>query len=252
MTTTAVLPAYNEAKTVGDVVDAAEGANLVDHVLVVDNGSTDDTGRVAKEHGAEVIFHPQGGKGEAMAAGVAATAAGLLVFLDTDLTGLRPTHVDKLVAAVTVGGADMSSGLVDRGSAKNWFILNLLPRLNGQRALRRELFESLSLEDIAGYRVEAALNSRARELGLTVEQFVLDGVFHRTKEEKLDSSAQGWAKKVGMLATAMGAYVAYWTIRRRRQGQSGVEEHINEAIEDTVGDTVDDAVSETVTNEGAG
>ncbi len=213
----AIIPAYNEEQTVGDVVDAAREAALVDEVLVVDNGSDDDTALVAEQHRARVVRHPDGGKGHAMKAGVESTDAPVIVFLDADLTGLRPDHVDRLVGAVTVGGAGMSLGLFDRGPVQNRIFLNALPKLTGERAMRRELFESLDPRDIEGYKVEAALNSRATELGLDVRAFVLDGMFHRTKEEKEASPAKGWAKKVGMLATAVGAYVTYWTIRRYRR-----------------------------------
>lgn len=213
---TAIIPAYNEERTIGRVIEVAERANLVDEIIVVDNGSTDATGEVAAQHGAHVVDHPEGGKGHAMAAGVEATDTDVIVFLDADLIGLRPDHVDRLVAAVTVGGAGMSLGLFDRGPVKNRIFLNALPKLTGERALRRELFESLDPRDIEGYRVEAALNSRAAELGVPVRSFVLDGMFHVTKEEKMKSPAEGWAKKVAMLATAIGAYASYWTIRRLR------------------------------------
>lgn len=212
----AIIPAYNEEQTVGDVVDVAKRASLVDEVIVVDNGSDDETARIADEHGARVIRHPEGGKGHAMKAGVDATDAPVIVFLDADLTGLRSDHVDRLVGAVTVGGAGMSLGLFDRGPVQNQIFLNALPKLTGERAMRRELFESLDPRDIEGYKVEAALNSRAAELGLDVRSFVLDGMFHRTKEQKEASPAKGWAKKITMLGTAVGAYVTYWTIRRYR------------------------------------
>jgi glycosyltransferase involved in cell wall biosynthesis len=213
----AIIPAYNEEQTVGRVIDVAPAAQLVGEVIVVDHGSSDATGAVAEEHGARLVTHPEGGKGHAMAAGVDATDADVIVFLDADLTGLRADHVDRLVAAVTIGGAGMSLGLFDRGPVQNRIFLNALPKLTGERALRRELFESLDPRDIEGYRVEAALNSRAAELGVPVRAFVLDGMFHVTKEEKLESPAEGWAKKLAMLATAIGAYASYWTIRRLRE-----------------------------------
>jgi glycosyltransferase involved in cell wall biosynthesis len=214
---TAIIPAYNEEETVGAVIEVAKKASLVDEVIVVDNGSDDRTSEVAREHGATLINHPEGGKGHAMAAGVEAAKTDVIVFLDADLTGLRPDHVDRLVGAVTIGGAGMSLGLFDRGMPLNRIFLNVLPKLTGERALRRELFESLDPRDIEGYKVEAALNSRAAELGVPVRAFVLDGMFHVTKEEKEETPAKGWAKKIGMLLTAVGAYASYWTIRRLRE-----------------------------------
>ncbi|HEX2029640.1 MAG TPA: glycosyltransferase [Nitriliruptorales bacterium] len=212
-----IIPAVNEESTVGAVVDAARAAHLVDEVIVVDNGSTDRTAAEAKQHGAQVVVEPRGGKGGAMAAGVRATDAEVICFLDADLTGLRPDHVDRLVGAVSSGHAGMSLGLFDRGPVLNPAFLHVLPKLTGERAMRRELFESLDPDDIEGYRVEATLNSRAAQLGVEVQAFVLDGMFHRTKEVKERSRARGLAKKAGMLGTAAGAYLAYWAWRRRHE-----------------------------------
>jgi glycosyltransferase involved in cell wall biosynthesis len=53
--TLAVVPAYNEAETIGPVIDGT--AQHVDRVLVVDDGSTDETPRIARDHGATVLEH---------------------------------------------------------------------------------------------------------------------------------------------------------------------------------------------------
>ena len=51
----AVIPAYNEADTIGPVIDGTR--DHVDKVVVVDDGSSDGTARIAREHGASVIEH---------------------------------------------------------------------------------------------------------------------------------------------------------------------------------------------------
>ena len=99
------------------------------------------------------MYEPVPGKGEAMRAGVAAVdRADVIVFLDADLVGLRPKHVDRLVRDVTGRGADMACGLFDRGPLANPIFLRHLPVLTGQRAVRRELFELLDDADVRGYR----------------------------------------------------------------------------------------------------
>src|SRR5688572_18684361 len=62
----AIIPARNEAETIGPVVLAARGARSVGEVIVVDNGSTDDTGAIAAANGARVVHESMPGKGEAM------------------------------------------------------------------------------------------------------------------------------------------------------------------------------------------
>ena len=213
--TTAVIPAWNEAETIGAVVYAALDADLVDDVVVVDNASTDATPAVAAAHGALVVHETRPGKGEAMRAGVAAApAAAVIVFLDADLVGLRPGHIDSLVAAVVDGRAAMACGLFDRGPVANPIFLAGLPVLSGQRALRRAMFEQLDLADVHGYRVEAALNSLVAQRGLVRHDEVLPGLWHRTKEEKLASPVVGHATKLAMLASACWSYLRFAVARR--------------------------------------
>ena len=219
--TVAVIPAWNEATTVGAVVYAALDARLVDDIIVVDNGSNDATASVAAPHGARVVHEPAGGKGEAMRAGVAAAPdAEIIVFLDADLVGLRPHHVDGLVASVLSGDADMACGLFDRGPVVNPIFLEGLPVLTGQRALRRSLFEQLDLRDVRGYRVEAALNSLVARQGMCRRDHVLPGLWHRTKEEKLRNPVIGFAVKVVMLASACWSYTRFALAHRPVQPAS--------------------------------
>jgi glycosyltransferase involved in cell wall biosynthesis len=212
-----IIPAYNEAATVGEVVRVASRAWLVDEVVVVDDGSRDGTAEVAAAHGARVVTAGHRGKGQSLLAGARATDADILVLLDADLTGLRPDHVDSLARAVADEDAAMALGLFDRGSRLNWVFLRLLPRLTGERALRRELLLSLDPADVRGYRVEAALNSSAAEQGGAVRAFVCDGMFHRRKEEKERSTLVGFARKLAMLSVATWEYLAF---RLRRPGRT--------------------------------
>ena len=212
--TAAIIPAWNEAATIGAVVFAALDAPSVDEVVVVDNASSDATAAVAAAHGARVVREPTPGKGQAMRAGVAAVPdADVVVFLDADLVGLRPDHIDGLVAAVRSGEADMACGLFDRGPVANPIFLASLPVLTGQRALRRALFDQLDDADVAGYRVEAALNSLVAQQGLVRRDEVLDGLWHRTKEEKLANPVVGFATKLAMLATACWSYLRFAVVR---------------------------------------
>ena len=95
--------------------------------------------------------------------------------------------------------------------------LRLLPRLTGERALPRDVLLSVDPADARGYRIEAALNSLVAERGGVVRAFVLDGMFHRPKEEKERSVLMGFAHKVGMLTVAVWEYLAYRLRRLRRR-----------------------------------
>ncbi len=76
MRTVAVIPAYNESSTIGSVIDGT--SRYVDEVVVVDDGSSDDTAAIAREHGAHVVTHVfNTGVGGAVRTGIVRNSARL-------------------------------------------------------------------------------------------------------------------------------------------------------------------------------
>jgi glucosyl-3-phosphoglycerate synthase len=109
-TISVVLPAHNEAATVGVIVEMVRETlmrrhPLVDELVVVDSCSTDATAEVAKAAGARVIRQNEVlghlptlmGKGEALWKGLSATSGDLVAFVDADLIGCPPTFVTGLL-----------------------------------------------------------------------------------------------------------------------------------------------------------
>lgn len=106
-TISVVLPALNEAKTVGAVIETITPmlGGLVDELIVLDSGSTDDTEAQAVAAGARVVHRedvlpaipPQPGKGEALWRSLAATSGDIVVFIDSDLIDPDPMFVPRLV-----------------------------------------------------------------------------------------------------------------------------------------------------------
>jgi glycosyltransferase involved in cell wall biosynthesis len=107
----AIIPAFNEAGTIARVVEGVRGA--VQHVLVVDDGSTDGTAAIARSAGAEVIEHGSNrGKGHAIRSALAALAARdytHALLLDGDMQHL-PDEAPRLLAAAAESGADVVLG----------------------------------------------------------------------------------------------------------------------------------------------
>src|SRR5579864_4156440 len=115
----AVVAAYNEAGALGPVV--AELAPVVDRVVVVDDGSADDTRAVALAHGAEVLVHRINlGQGAALQTGILyalASGAELIVTFDADGQHM-PEDVARMVEALWSTGADIAIGSRFLGSTE--------------------------------------------------------------------------------------------------------------------------------------
>jgi len=98
-----VIPARNEADTVGGVVTALAARPCVAEVIVVDNGSWDGTAEAATEAGAIVVKEPEPGMGRALKAGFAAAACAWVVKIDADLESFEPGLVEALAEAREAG-----------------------------------------------------------------------------------------------------------------------------------------------------
>ncbi|MDA8066510.1 MAG: glycosyltransferase family 2 protein [Thermaerobacter sp.] len=181
-----VIPAYNEEKTLGAVLDVLHQVELIDDILVVSDGSTDGTVQVAKEHRARVLeLQPNRGKGGAMQAGVKATFADVVLFLDADLMGLKPEHVRDLLRPVLQGEVDMSVGVFDGGRPITDLSQAMAPYLSGQRAVRRHVLESLFDLDLSRFGAEVALTRFFKRRGARWAEVALTDMTHVMKEEKL-------------------------------------------------------------------
>ena len=188
-----VLPARNEASTVGAIVrrireELVDSIGLVDEVLVMDSRSTDATAAIAARAGAEVFevdavlpaFGRRDGKGEAMWKSLAVTTADLLVFVDADLSDFTADWVTALVGpllahpevdlvkaaydrSLTLHGqtSPTGGGRVTELTARpilnaHWpELAGILQPLAGEYAARRTVLEQVPF--VCGYGVEIGL-----------------------------------------------------------------------------------------------
>lgn len=150
-----IIPAKNESRTIERVVRAAARLEEVCEVLVVNDGSTDDTAKKAELGGARVISHPYSmGNGASIKSGSRAAIGEILVFMDGD--GQHdPEQIEDLVSEIR-GGADLVVGARNaEGQANlgrslanrfyNWFAstisgFDILDLTSGFRATRADRF----------------------------------------------------------------------------------------------------------------
>jgi glycosyltransferase involved in cell wall biosynthesis len=172
--TAVVIPAHNEADTIALTLLATDTQSVSDRVVVADN-CTDLTASVARALGARVIEITAGDKGSAMAAGVAAVADDLVLFLDADLRGLRPVHVEALATFAPLDG--MVVGLRDGAKSSG------LPPISGERRLPTKFAKKLKLAGL-GYRAELAIDAAVAKAGLAHRHYAMKGVTNPTREAR--------------------------------------------------------------------
>lgn len=177
-----IIPALNEEESVGQVV-AEVPRDLVNEVIVVDNGSTDHTAAAAQAAGARVVREERRGYGYACAAGVASAGGrfDVLVFMDGDgsddaaqtgavVAPIRDQDADLVLGSRVLGRAARGA-LLPHQRLGNWLVARLVRLLTGQRitdlpplkAIRRPVLAELGMREMTyGWTVEMVVKCARR------------------------------------------------------------------------------------------
>lgn len=196
-----IIPAYNEERTIAQVLQPAVDANVFKEIILVDDGCTDGTVRVFKEfeerlyqHGApgvalpefRLVTHPYNmGKALAMRDGFNLASGEIVVFLDADLLGLKAEHIRKLLEPLVSGRKYRASlGVFSGGRTTTTLAQKISPFISGQRACFKEDLKDFKSWERVGFGIETAINRYLQEKDLLVRVVELDGVSQVMKEEK--------------------------------------------------------------------
>jgi glycosyltransferase involved in cell wall biosynthesis len=170
-----VIPARNEALTVGGIVKSFLGSANCGKIIVIDDGSVDHTKHAALACGAIVIEGPKEGKGQAVKVGLEYVSTETVVFCDADLTGFTSEHAQKLlgpwpVEGVIIGVPDFTPNMPWAHRIKDSEVWGMV---SGQRCVPTELVKGL---DLHGYAMEVQINRAASKANLPIIMYRLRGV----------------------------------------------------------------------------
>jgi glycosyltransferase involved in cell wall biosynthesis len=181
VTVSAIVPVYNEEKTVSKVVKVLLSNACFREVICVNDGSSDRSLRELEKFGDRIeliSFAENQGKGQAMAEGIERAKGDLVVFIDADLTNLTDDHIETLLSPILGKEADAVLGYAKRGEMPN-----LAAHLTGQRAYCREdLVPFLNQIASSRFGVEVLLNDVFKEK--RVVMVPLQDLIGLTKAEK--------------------------------------------------------------------
>ncbi len=202
---TAIIPAYNEADRIGSVLDVMTTYADFFEIIVVDDGSSDDTEKIVSQY--DVIYIKNKinkGKGYSMDIGVQRAGGDVILFVDADVIGLTHDIIDSIVNPVIAGDVDMFIAMRNRKIYYLHSILVFIPLLGGERAVTKELWNKLPMYYKNRFRVEAGLNFYAEYYGNGFKYKVFKGLSQVIKEKKY-GFIQGLRQRISMIANVISA-----------------------------------------------
>ena len=189
MKVSVIIPAYNEEETVATVVEVIKKVSFVDEIIVVNDGSSDNTEAEALKAGATVINHEVNkGKGEALYTGYKEAECDIIAFIDADIHNLTSQKVEAMIRPILEGKTDITktkfareSGRVTELTAKpllNFFFpeISFEQPLSGQFAAKKEILKKINFEK--DYGVDVGIVIDADVLGISIMEVDIGAIEH--------------------------------------------------------------------------
>jgi glycosyltransferase involved in cell wall biosynthesis len=204
MSVTTIIPAYNEEKYISNVLKSLQNVEEITQIIVVSDGSTDNTVQEALNWGVQVIALPENiGKGGALTIGLQYSLEDIVLFLDADLLGLTEQHILDLISPVINGQAEMTIGIFENGRLATDVAQVISPYLSGQRCIKKGCLEQIEDLALSGFGAETVLTHYAQQKKIPTVYVQLPKMSHVMKEEKL-GLVKGFAYRMKM----------YWEIAK--------------------------------------
>lgn len=182
---TAIVPTWNEAPRIKKVLDVLVTYPNFKEVIVIDDGSTDNTEQIVKQYNVRYIKNETNrGKGFSMDRAVQEAATEIIFFCDADVSGITHHVIDQITRPVLERKVDMFIGMRNRKIYFVHAVMAIVPLVGGERALTKTLWEKIPNYYKHYFRIEAGLNFYAKYYGDGFDYKVFKGMSQVIKEKK--------------------------------------------------------------------
>ncbi|MDP7116269.1 MAG: glycosyltransferase [Candidatus Woesearchaeota archaeon] len=193
MKVTCILPVYNEGKTVGNVLKVLVNSKMLDNILIINDGSKDNSAKEVKKFKSKKIkfvnLKKNMGKGNAIREGIKGLKTDIVFMCDADLIRFKEQNINEIINPVIKGQVEMCMGIKDNPVRGFTFIYYVF-QLAGERAMKYKDFKKIMSNPlIEGWGIESVINRYYKDRKLKVRQVGMKGVTHilRAKKEGLSS-----------------------------------------------------------------
>jgi len=156
----AIVPVFNEEKTISKVINTLLKNNLIDEVICINDGSTDKSMEILNQYKGkiEVIdLKKNYGKGFALSVGIKQAKGEIVAFIDADLTNLSDDHIRELLTPIL---DNETRGVVGYPSSVRWSLVNPISNFSGERAYyRKDLISHIEEMAETRFGIEVFLNN---------------------------------------------------------------------------------------------
>jgi glycosyltransferase involved in cell wall biosynthesis len=195
---TCIIAAHNEEKRIENVLKVISGKSLLSEIIVVDDGSRDNTAKIIKRFRKVklISYKKNKGKTSALLTGIKIAKGDYIVLLDADIFGFNMKNLLDLVNPLIKDRADISISLRSKQKL-NYNLLDLPVLLSGERAFRSGVIDFEQFHKLPGYGFESLFNLQALDKGLRVKFVPMLNVQNTAKIEKI-GLVRGLIKEVEM------------------------------------------------------
>ena len=205
-----VIPAYNEEKFIEKVISAVKKCEKIDEIIVVDNNSSDNTNKIAKENGAITVFCKRQGKGYAIEKGIKVATGDIIAFVDGDICNYKKNFLCELLKPIVNNEADFVKASFERTGGR---VTELVAK-----PLIELLFPKLSYLDQPLSGIMAGKTSLLRKItlnkdygvdvGILIDVYKMNAKIQQVSIGKIKNDSQDWHSLTKMAKEVAAAIIS--------------------------------------------